>query len=346
MKVKSVKLKFDHILKMTSRIGFYQFAKITSPDFRFGYSLDDQARALILAIKLYQNTDQSKFKKIAKIYLRFILRAQMASGLFHNFANQKGEFVDNIGSEDCFGRVIWALGYTIYSNISQFKNRALKIWQKAAKNLDSIEPLRSRSFIILGLYYYLKKNPEEKYLNIFKKIADSVISDYQKNSTKDWQWFENALFYSNAIIPYSLFKAYQIIKNQIYFGTAVKSLNFLNQICREDGKPAPIGSDGWYLRGKKKALFRQQPIDVADMVLANSEAFYLTQEEKYSSQAQFWFSWFLGNNLLGKKLYNPEDGGCRDGLFSDQLNPNQGAESTILFQLANLALKDLERSKI
>jgi len=346
MKVKSVNPKFDHIFKMTSRVGFYQFADKSHPDFRFGYSIDDQARALIMAIKLYQDTNELKFKRIAKIYLKFISRAQVASGLFHNFANNKGEFTDNIGSEDCFGRVIWALGYTIFSDIFKLNNRALKIWHKAVKNFDLIKPVRSRSFIILGLYYYLKKKPEKKYLDILEELANNLIKDYQKNSFKDWLWFENKLTYSNAIMPYSLFKTYRIVKNQKYLEIARKSLDFLNQVCKEKGKPAPIGFDGWYRRGKNKALFGQQPIDAADMVLANLEVYYLTHEKKYSEEAKLWFSWFLGNNLLGEKLYNSQDGGCRDGLFSDRPNPNQGAESTILFHLANLSLKDLERSQI
>src|SRR5260221_19651 len=46
------------------------------------------------------------------------------------------------------------------------------------------------------------------------------------------------------------------------------------------------------------------------------------------------FEWFLGRNDLGQSLYDSSTGGCRDALHPDRVNQNQGAESTLVFQLA------------
>jgi hypothetical protein len=38
-------------------------------------------------------------------------------------------------------------------------------------------------------------------------------------------------------------------------------------------------------------------------------------------------------------LYDPETGGCRDGLHPDRVNQNQGAESTLSFYLSLLEMR-------
>ena len=51
------------------------------------------------------------------------------------------------------------------------------------------------------------------------------------------------------------------------------------------------------------------------------------------------FEWFLGRNDLNLPIYDPTSGGCRDGLHSDRVNENQGAESTLAFLQALLELR-------
>ncbi|GAF90042.1 unnamed protein product, partial [marine sediment metagenome] len=53
------------------------------------------------------------------------------------------------------------------------------------------------------------------------------------------------------------------------------------------------------------------------------------------------FEWFLGANRLGLPLYDFSTAGCRDGLEASGVNENQGAESTVSFLLALLAMLDL-----
>jgi hypothetical protein len=50
------------------------------------------------------------------------------------------------------------------------------------------------------------------------------------------------------------------------------------------------------------------------------------------------FQWYLGRNRLGKAMYYPATGACADGLTPDGPNKNKGAESTISFLLALVAL--------
>ena len=102
----------------------------------------------------------------------------------------------------------------------------------------------------------------------------------------------------------------------------------------EAGAFRPIGSNGFYRRGRERALFDQQPIEGQATVSACIEAYRATKDPFWVTEARRAFEWFLGRNDLGLALYDPGSGGCRDGLHMDRLSQNQGAESTLAFLLA------------
>ncbi|MCI0377428.1 MAG: hypothetical protein L0215_07470, partial [Gemmataceae bacterium] len=104
----------------------------------------------------------------------------------------------------------------------------------------------------------------------------------------------------------------------------------------------PIGSNGFYPRGGTRARFDQQPVEAHAMVSACLAAQACTGESKWGQQAHLAFDWFLGRNDLHLSLYDPATGGCRDGLHSDRLNQNEGAESTLAFLLALLEIRVAE----
>ena len=78
------------------------------------------------------------------------------------------------------------------------------------------------------------------------------------------------------------------------------------------------------------------------MVSACLEAFQATQDPMWSREARRAFEWFLGRNDLGLPLYDSGNGGCADGLHSDRINENQGAESTLAFHLSLAEMKYAE----
>ncbi|MBK7884594.1 MAG: glycosyltransferase [Chitinophagaceae bacterium] len=77
-------IKLDHIMKLTTDFGMLQFSKFSQPDPSSGYTLDDNARALINMVmyyKLYQDEDALK---LASTYLSFIEGIQRDNGWFDN----------------------------------------------------------------------------------------------------------------------------------------------------------------------------------------------------------------------------------------------------------------------
>jgi hypothetical protein len=73
-------------------------------------------------------------------------------------------------------------------------------------------------------------------------------------------------------------------------------------------------------------------------VCAAKTAVRITGEKHYEEIAQAGFEWFFGRNLVGESLYDPVSGGCFDGLHQESVNLNQGAESTISYLMAHLAM--------
>jgi len=334
-------IKFDHIIRLTDNFGIIQHAKYNKPKKRFGYSLDDIARALILCSMHYKNNPSSEIENLMNIYINFIKFGQRKNGTFVNIiSHQKKK--DRTCEEDVQGRAIWGLGYASSQEYlpKKIRNDALKCFKKSLPYLEKIKAPRSIAFAMSGLYYYLKSFPQETELKqIFRKLADYLTELYNKNASKEWRWFENFLSYSNSKLPEALFCAYDLLGNKKYLKVAQSSLRFLKLITF--GKYyTPIGENGWYFKNKKRSYFDQQPEDTATMVQTKILAFKITKNKRHLDDALRAFQWFLGKNHLGLMVYDEATGGCYDGLGQYNLNLNQGAESTISYLMARLSFED------
>ena len=65
-------INLDHINKMTTRIGMIQFSKIAYPDINSGYTLDDNARALVALCQHYEIFQNKNDLILINTYLDFI----------------------------------------------------------------------------------------------------------------------------------------------------------------------------------------------------------------------------------------------------------------------------------
>jgi hypothetical protein len=127
----------------------------------------------------------------------------------------------------------------------------------------------------------------------------------------------------------------------------LESLDWLMQAqrCETNHHFVPIGSQGFYHQDGEKARFDQQPIEAAGAVSACLEAFRVTGDSRWRSEAWSAFNWFLGDNDLQLPLYDCVTGGCRDGLHPERVNQNQGAESTLSFLTALLEMRATPNSR-
>jgi hypothetical protein len=172
-------------------------------------------------------------------------------------------------------------------------------------------------------------------------LANRLLDIYERSHSKTWQWFEKSLSYSNARLSQALILAGWRSGNTRMIEAGIESLRWLvAEQHRGDGDVfVPIGSNGFFTEGKQKARFDQQPVEACATISACLEAHRLTGEQQWIEEAQRVFCWFLGKNDLQVPLYDASTGGCRDGLHPDRVNENQGAESTLSFLMALLAMR-------
>lgn len=337
-------IKFDHIIKLTDDFGIIQHARYSNPEKRFGYSLDDIARALIACSMYYKKNPSPEIENLMKTYINFINFTQRKNGTFANIISFKKE-KDRTTEEDVQGRTLWALGYVIAQDYlsEEIRNKALKYFNLAILNLKKIKAPRAIAFAINGLYFYLKAFPKKnKIKKEIKKMADHLIKIYKENASYDWYWFENSMTYSNSKLPEALFYAYDLFKKEKYLNVACSSLEFLDSITFGPQYYSPIGQKGWYFKNKERSYFDQQPEDTATMVQTKIIAYKITKKKKYLEDALKAFRWFLGKNHLSLMVYDEITGGCHDGLGQYDLNLNEGAESSICYLIARLFFEDEE----
>lgn len=334
-------IKLDFLKLLTDDTGIIQHAKFATPKRQEGYTTDDNARALMACIKYHQIYDGSEVEKLIGVYLSFLLHMQRPDGRMHNLLSYHRRFEDEVGSEDCMGRALWACGRTMNSNLHTEKKLISKeIFDKVFPWVPDFKSLRSKAFAILGLCHYYKAYPQDQNVILnMKALADQLLNNYKLESSSDWRWFEPYLTYVNGRLPQALFEAYENTHNERYLQTAKAALDFLLKVQMTDDVFVPIGNKGWYKRGEKRATYDQQSIEASCMVEAATAAFRATGDEKYRRTAHTIFNWFLGRNLQHVTVYNPKTGGCHDGITPKGLNLNQGAEATVSYLLARLELE-------
>jgi glycosyltransferase involved in cell wall biosynthesis len=328
-----------HVKRLTDDTGIVQHAKYGIPNLKEGYCLDDNARALLMSAMAFNNKSDETIK-LMPIYLSYIHYMQNDDGSFRNFLSFSRNYLDEIGSEDSFGRTIWALGYLIYSfPKDSYHQPGLDIFRKSLPYFRKLKHLRGIANTILGLSYFIKRFPDdEESKTLLLELANKLIKEYNSKKSIDWNWFENILTYDNAIIPLSLFHAAEITHDDEILKIAIESSVFLESITLKNGYLKPIGSKGWFVKGKVCADYAQQSVDVMGMVLLFFKAYEVTKERKYLDKMFKSYMWYMGKNDLSLPVYDYETGGCNDGLEENGLNRNQGAESTLSYLIAHLTV--------
>ena len=338
-------IKFDYINKLTDDFGIIQFANHVTPDPNSGYTLDDNARALFMSTLHYNLFQEDSSIKLIETYLNFIKYVLKDNHKLYNIVDNEKNIDLNDWSEDAQGRAIMALGYLIASpDIPlKLKQEAEILFNESKVPVCNFNHLRGIAFSLIGFYYYQTVNNIE--IEQIETLADFLVRGYNNSSTKTWKWFETALTYSNSKIPEALFLSYEMTGERQYFVIAKESLDFLISTTFYNGFFEPIGQNGWFYRNKSRSYFDQQPVDTACMVQTLITVYELTKEKRYKEFATKTFEWFLGKNYLSQEVYNRITGGCHDGIGKVSLNQNLGAESSIVYMLARLAIHSIKEEK-
>ena len=314
---------FDHLLRMSDRRGTFEHARSAEPMPEHGYCTDDMARVLIVAAR--EPDTEGAVNGLAGLAVRFLNEAQAFSGACRNRMDNTGRWTDEPSTGDHCGRCLWGLGTAAaHSDVSLIRRLAVIQFERAAQT-RSTSP-RAMAFAALGAAELLAADPES--LAARKLITDYVASLPAPNGDPAWPWPEVRLAYANAVLAEAMIAAGDALGNMPILQRGLDLLAWLIEEETFDGhlSPTPVGGSG---AGDTRPRFDQQPIEISSLADACARAASVDAGALWPDTVRAAAAWFQGDNDAGQVMWDPETGGGYDGLHSDGVNRNQGAESTI-----------------
>jgi len=332
-------INLTHVLRMTDGTGILQHAIYNVPNFREGYCVDDNARAFLLcnlievAAAPHPGVDT---ESLASRYLGFMADAfDLPSGRFRNFMSHSRHWLESRGSEDSHGRSMWAAGHgACHSPNPGHRRLCAELFQRGTAAVESFTSPRSWAFALIGVTDYLKADPAHKESLAAREVWLARLRQRWDDASEDsWPWFEDHLTYENARLCQAMIRCRDLEPAAGEIG--LRSLRWLATQQRSSaGNFRPVGTHGYAKAHQTPAIFDQQPVEAQAMVAASLDAYDATGDDFWWREARRAFDWFLGRNDHSAALAEPATGGCRDGLHPDRPNENQGAESTLAFQIS------------
>ncbi len=344
-------LNLEHLLNMTDDTGLLQHARMAVPNREHGYCTDDNARALMVALKARDHLGESREINRAIItYLSFLDHAfDENTGRFKNFMSYDRKWLEEIGSDDSHGRALWALGEAVAGARKEWMLWLVtRLFKQAMGAMETMRSPRTIAFGMCGLAGYLSRfGGDRDASTLYDTLANALHLRFLMHATADWPWLEDRVTYDNGRIAGALIEAGAILEREDMTETGLRALDWLLRLqTAPEGHFVPIGNRGWYERNGPKARFDQQPLEAAAMIDACLAAFRITGEDRWVEAARKCFDWFMGRNDLRTPLVDYSTGGCRDGLSAESGNQNQGAESTLSWLMALLSMQSIAANRL
>lgn len=339
-------LKLDHLRTLTDDVGILHHAHFAIPDRKFGYCTDDNARALIFALRAWRLTQSPELLMLANIYLAFLHDAyDEEAGRFRHRLSYDRRWSGEEGSEGSHGRALWGLGFAVTNApIIGMRGAALDLFDRALRASEDFTSPQAWAYTIVGVHGYLRRySGDSDARRVREQLAERLFERYGQNATDDWVWPENPVSSANGKLPHALLLAGQWLERWEMVDMGLRSLEWLLRVKTSSDDVLSVGgSDDQYNRNGARAVFDQQPAEMHALLEACLAAYDVTGEDRWLTRARRSFDWFLGKNPLRRVLYDYETGGCRDGLHPNGVNQNQGADSTLAWLLSLLAIRSLQ----
>lgn len=329
---------FHQLEQMTGAFGIYQHAVLDRPDPRHGFCADDNARVVVLLSGLKAESSSFGSSTIDDLSKRCVTSLWDAYNpkfkRFRNFMNVDGRWLEERGSEDSHGRVLWAMGMHL-AKLSPHERPLgrIMVFLEGILAVRHFTSPRSWAFTLLGIAHFAPVGVARLVLqDVQKELSDKLIGLYRRNAGAGWHWFEEVVTYDNAKLSEALLATYLQTGNPACLEIGLSSLEFLLEKQRAPrGHFRPVGCCGFWKKGSQPARFDQQPLEAQAMASACLGAAAVTGLAHWVNAADHAYSWFTGGNDHGIAMASPITGGCYDGLMEHGVNENQGAESILAY---------------
>jgi glycosyltransferase involved in cell wall biosynthesis len=344
-------LPLAHLARLTDDVGIVQHARSIQPDHSSGYCVDDVARLGIVASGLLRADPRNPwFAELLRSSVRFLLEAtDPATGTMHNFYGFDDTWQDQPHPGDHVGRALWAVAEMVAADERHLLGGARELLEVLAMAPVPDYP-RTVAFSLLGLARKYEWDADPATGAAMDELVARLMSRLESTADERWYWFEDTLTYDNARLPQSLLAATRVRPDPDVQDAALRALDWYCAQCGVDGPTITLVGNHWRdrsevaqpapqpRRSRQQDEGDEQPLDAAALVEACVEAYRTTGQELYRDRALRALDWFHGRNRWGLSLVDPDSQGCHDGVGPHGLNANQGAESTLAYLQARLAL--------
>jgi hypothetical protein len=337
-------LNLEHVKKLTTDFGIKQILDADLPLNDFVYTLDDNARALIVMCRCYELKRQEADIAYIYTYFNFIKHCLQPEGYFLNYVNEKKKFTgqnNSINLADANGKAIWALGYLAsFKEIlpEELVDEAETIIQALLPRINSVHSTRAMAFTIKGLYYYNIEKQSGEISSMIKGLADKLVQMHKHESDNGWNWFERYFSYANSVLPDAVLCAYLATEDKEYKNIAKTSFDFLlsNPLTPEGIKA--FSEPGWKDKSEETRQYGEHPLNAAYTIVALDRFYEVFNCGDYLDKIEKCFNWYLGDNYLQKNMYNYNTGGCYESLRTDEVY-KEGTSSTLGYLMARLTVE-------
>ncbi|HYN63639.1 MAG TPA: hypothetical protein VES36_03465, partial [Candidatus Limnocylindrales bacterium] len=183
--------------------------------------------------------------------LRFLDDAyDPAAGRFRNLRSADGVWLERIGSEDCHGRALQALGEFLARSDDHVARRlAWKLFTTALPAALAFAHLRPRCYAILGCAAALRSAGSPALRQSLASLTTTLAASIPP-ATADWPWPEATVTYDNGTLPQALISAGDLLNQDRWVELGARLLDWLLAAQTDaDGHLVPIGNRGWWPRG-------------------------------------------------------------------------------------------------
>lgn len=181
------------MLLLTDDTGMLQHAAGATPNLYYGYCTDDNARALIAAVKLAHlrrravasgptgSAASEDVLVLAQRYLAFLGYAlNPETRRFRNFMSYDRTWVEETGSEDSHARAVWAVGTAAHLGPNaHVQEMADQLMRKVLPATEEFHHVRSCAYSLLGIDEYLRSGGDHEPARRLKRaLAERLFETY------------------------------------------------------------------------------------------------------------------------------------------------------------------------
>ncbi|WP_294322310.1 hypothetical protein [uncultured Sphingomonas sp.] len=349
-----------------------------APDYRFaiepreGYTcVDDVARGIVL---LAASKPDAKRRHQIEMLTRFVLHMQADNGYFHNFLWGDGrinrEYRTSLADLNWWSlRALWGLEAALPHLSPDTGRRARAAADRLVANLKRDLPVAANGTVrvanvvvptwlplesgadagstaLLGLLPHWQRTKDPATRALIGRIGDALVQ-MQAGDAKRFphgvhlSWRNQWHAWGNAQ-SYALLRAGKLLNRRDFTDSALREVDHFYPYLLRSGMRSSFTlenmGDGFATPEQQR--FPQIAYGLAPMILAATEAYRQTGNQRYRTTARALGRWFTGSNDARRAVYDPATGRTYDGIVGQgKVNPNSGAESTVegLFALTALA---------